>query len=67
MYIKHYYNAGLSTGRFQGRDELQVERNDYREKYCLFIKKFNDTHKENNDLCKKFEKVNKENKENKDS
>jgi len=61
-----YYNAGLITGRFQGRDELQVERDDYREKYYLFIKKFNVTRKENDDLCEKLDKVNKDWKDNED-
>jgi len=66
-YISLYYNAGLTTGRSQGRDEVQAERDDYREKYWLFIKKFNITRKENEELCEKLEKVIKDSKENEDS
>jgi len=66
-YISLYYNAGLTTGWSQGRDEVQAERDDYREKYWLFIKKFNITRKENEVLCEKLEKVINDSKENEDS
>jgi len=59
MHNNHYYNAGLLSGRFQGRNEMQVERDTYREKYYSFIEKFNSTHKEKEDLHEKLDKENK--------
>jgi len=59
MHNNHYYNAGLLSGRFQGRNEMQVERDAYREKYYSFIEKFNSTHKEKEDLHEKLDKENK--------